>query len=258
MSDKPHIILAAPPDDFSRAAAFGLPVAHMAYRIGGNGRLYRTQVPISLAGGLMVLDATETYASGDPTPLCREIVRECAARKFDGILCDFDRTPTPFLEQTAARLDALTRQHGWHLYVTEPYAAHASNSFVLIPTAISGGSLESRLKGAAEQYGGDRVTLAAGRTAKEFPLPANGSGGRILEQAELAQLVRRFSPAVYFDPNLCAHYFTYMDRGSAHFVLFDDSGSLLRKLALARQFGISRAVFAFPEVEDILTRLISE
>ena len=47
-----------------------------------------------------------------------------------------------------------------------------------------------------------------------------------------------------------------MDQGVAHFVLFDDSGSLLRKLSLARDLGIERAVFAFPEVEDILPQLL--
>lgn len=258
MSDKQHIILASPPADVSRAAAFGLPVAHMAYRIGESGRLYRSEVPISLAGGLMLLDGTDFDGSGDPAPLCREVIRECAARKFDGILCDFDRVPTPFLEQTVTQLDFLTDQRGWHLYVTEPYAALAKNGFVLIPTAISGGSLEVQLKDAADQYGPERIALAVQRAAREFLLPASGGSGHDLNRSELAELIRRFSPAVFFDRNLCTHYFTYMDGNSAHFVLFDDSGSLLRKLALARQLGIGRAVFAFPEVEDILTRLILE
>lgn len=258
MSDRPHIILAAPPADFARAAAFGLPVAHMAYRIGADGRLYRAEMPISLAGGLMVLDGTEPDISGDPAPLCREVLRECAARKFDGILCDFDRVPTPFTEQVVTRLGALSDERGWHLYVTEPYADLAKNSFVLIPTAISGGSLEGTLRTAADRYGAKRVTLALQRAAKEFRLPANPDSCRELERPALAELVRRFSPAVFFDANLCAHYFTYMDTGGARFVLFDDSGSLLRKLALGRQFGIGRAVLVFPEVEDILARLISE
>jgi hypothetical protein len=206
----------------------------------------------------MVLSASGFDGHGDPAALCREVMRECAARKFDGILCDFDHVPTLFLEQVVARLASLSESRGWHLYVTESYAAQAKNHYVLLPTAISGGSLEVRLKSAAAQYGGERIALAVQRTAKEFILPANGDCGRTLERTELAELVRRFSPAVFFDSNLCAHYFTYMDRGCAHFVLFDDSGSLLRKLTLARQFGITRAVFVFPEVEDILPRLITE
>ena len=66
----------------------------------------------------------------------------------------------------------------------------------------------------------------------------------------------RFSPAVYFDPGLCANHFTYMERGTAHFVLFDDSGSLRRKLALGHDLGIDRVFFAFPEVKDILPQLL--
>lgn len=61
---------------------------------------------------------------------------------------------------------------------------------------------------------------------------------------------------MFFDQDLCAHHFTYMENSTAHFVLFDDCASLRRKLALAGDLGIRRAVLVYPEVEDILPQLL--
>lgn len=251
-----QIILTTPPGDCQRATAYGIPVAHMAYRIGHGAHLYRADIPLTLRGGLMALDDGGFDGKGDPTQLCREIMRECTMRKYDGLLCDFDRPPTPFLEQTVRQLGQLAGQRGWPLYVTELYSGATEYSRVLIPTAISGGTLEDRLRTALSRYGGGRLALAAQRMAEDYTLPSVNGQGSTLSRTELAQRVNRFSPAVYYDNGLCAHHFTYMERGVAHFVLFDDSGSLLRKLALARDLGIDRVLFAFPEVEDILPQLL--
>lgn len=258
MSQTQQIILTAPPSDCQSAGTCGVPVAHMAYRIGGNGRLYRAELPVTLRGGLMALDAGSFDGKGDPAQLCREVIRECTTRKFDGILCDFDGPPNGFLEKTVAQLGHLALQRGWNLYVTEAYAGSCPQATVLIPTAISSGSLEARLREAVQQYGCDKVALAAQRMSQEFVLPAGTNCGQPLEPGALAERVHRFSPAIFFDRNLCAHYFTYMEQGAARFVLFDDSGSMLHKLSLARELGIQRAFLAFPEVSDILPRLLVE
>lgn len=258
MSVTQQITLIAPPADCRQAMACGLSVAHMAYRIGSRGHLYRADIPLALRGGLMVLDDRGFDGNGDPVQLCREVVRECTVRKFDGILCDFDGPPSPFLERLVAQLGPAAAQRGWNLYVMEPWAAVWDRARVLIPTALSSGSLENRLRKAVLQYGADRVALAVQRMAQEFRLPAGPDGGECLTSAELAQRVRDHSPAIFFDNGLCAHYFTYMDRGAAHFVVFDDSGSLLRKLALARELDIRRAFFVYPEVAEILPRLMGE
>lgn len=253
-----QFVLTSPPETCVQATGFGLPVAHMAYRIGENGHLYRADIPISLRGGLMIVDSAGFHGRGDPSQLCREIIRECTARKFDGILCDFDTPATPFLEKTVAQLGTLTTQRGWTLYTAEDYANAYEQSIVLIPTALARGSLERRLRDAVQRYGLNRVALAVQRTSLEYILPSGAEDGRPLERSELAEWIRRFSPAIFFDSNLCAHYFTYMEQGTAHFVLFDDSGSLLRKAHLARELGIRRVFFTYPEVSDILPQLLME
>lgn len=251
-----QLILIAPPADSDRAASFGLSVAHMAYRIGRGGHLYRMQAQKPARGGLMALDAAGFDGKGDSAQLCREIVRECSQRGYEGVLCDLEGEPVPFLTEALRRLGQLCTQRDWPLYVTEGCGGASEHSRVLIPTLLSSGTLEERLRTALARYGGGRVTLAVQRSAEDYTLPSAAGEGLHLTRAELAQRVKRFSPAIYFDHGLCAHHFTYMERSVAHFVLFDDCASLRRKLCLAQELGIDRAVLAFPEVEDILPQLL--
>ncbi len=252
-----QLILIAPPADSDRAASFGLSVAHMSYRIGRGGHLYRMQTQKPARGGLMALDAAGFDGNGDPAQLCREIVRECSQRGYEGVLCDLEGEPAPFLADAVRRLGQIANQRGWPLYVTEDCAGFTEHGRVLIPTLLSSGTLEERLRAALARYGAGRVTLAVQRSAEDYTLPSAAGEGVHLTRGELAQRVKRFSPAIYFDHGLCAHHFTYMERSVAHFVLFDDSASILRKLSLAKELGIDRAVLAFPEVEDILPQLLS-
>ena len=47
---------------------------------------------------------------------------------------------------------------------------------MLIPSALTHGTLERRLCGALEQYGKERTALAVEWVREEFPLPARGRG----------------------------------------------------------------------------------
>lgn len=251
-----QLILIAPPADSGRASSFGLSVAHMAYRIGRGGHLYRIQTQAPPRGGLMALDAGAFDGNGDPAQLCREIVRECSQRGYGGVLCDLEGEPVPFLADAVRRLGQIASQRDWPLYATENCAGFTEHSRVLIPTLLSSGTLEERLRAALARYGAGRVALAVQRAAEDFTLPSAAGEGLQLTRSELAQRVKRFSPAIYFDHGLCAHHFTYMERSVAHFVLFDDSASILRKLSLSKELGIDRVVLVFPEVEDILPQLL--
>ena len=75
-----NLILTAPPDQTRAAQRFGLPVAHVAYRVGGGPHLFRANMPVTLRGGLMVVDNTGFDGRGEAGPLCQEILRECMAR----------------------------------------------------------------------------------------------------------------------------------------------------------------------------------
>ena len=252
------LILTAPPDQTRAAQRFGLPVAHVAYRVGGGPHLFRANMPVTLRGGLMVVDNTGFDGRGEAGPLCQEILRECMARGFDGILCDFEGYPVPVLAGAVKALGEACRRRGWPLYVTEAYGGSADSAKVLISSALSGGSLAQRLGEAVQRYGQDRVALAVERVAEDFYLPSPSGQGQPLSLEELRRLMEERSPSVFFSTELCAHYFTYMSReNGAHFVLFDDAGSIRKKLQVARGLGIRQAVLSYPQVEDLMEDILA-
>ena len=257
MGTRMQLILAAPPEDVTAAQAHGLTLAHMAYRVGGGPHLFRSSQPNPPRGGLMYIDDGGFDGRGTPDAFCQEVVRECAARGFGGVICAFDRK-LPLLSAVVEQLGPMLARQGRSFYVSEPYGRHTAVGRVLIPTALSGGSLRQRLSEAAERYGAGRVALAVERTAADFFLPSPDGQGRPLTREELAAKRRELSPSVFFSDELCARYFTYMNRQSGtHFVLFDDAGSIRKKLRLAEALGIDRALLCWPEVSDLMGDILA-
>lgn len=257
MGTRSQLILAVPPEDVTAAQTYGLTLAHVAYRVGGGPHLFRSNLPIPVRGGLMYIDDSGFDGRGTPDTFCQEVVRECSARGFGGVICAFDRN-LPLLAAIVAQLGPMLARQSRSFYVSEPYARHTATGRVLIPTALSGGSLRQRLSEAAERYGTGRVALAVERSAEDFFLPSPNGQGHPLTREELAAKQKELSPSIFFSDELCARYFTYMNRQSgAHFVLFDDAGSIRKKLRLAEALGIERALFFYPEVSDLLPDILS-
>jgi hypothetical protein len=251
-------ILTAPPARAQQAAAWGLPVGHMAYRVGPGARLLRSNIPPDLRGGLMVLDGGGFDGRGDPAPFCQQVLRECACRDFHGVILDLEGPPQPLLGQIVSRLGQLLSRRGWPLYVPEAYAPCSDQAKIVLPSALSGGSLVQRLSEGAERYGAGRVALGVQRVAEDFTLPSPTGSGVPLSREELDRRVRARGAATFFSDELCARYFTYLSRNSgAHFVLYDDAGSIRKKLHVARQLGLYACILAWPEVDDILPALLS-
>lgn len=250
------IILTVTPDRLREIQSLPVTPAHMAYRLGKGPHLFRTGGPSAPRGGLMMMDSRQFDGLGSPAPFCQEVVRECAARGFSGILCDFEAGRLPPLEQIIHQLGENCARRGWQLYVPEQYGHCADHARVLISSALSGGSLHQRLTEAQERFGADRVALAVQRVAEDFYLPSPTGSGSPLTREQLRQRLEELHPSVFFSHELCARYFTYMSRESgAHFVLFDDGATLAKKLEVARGLGVPAAVLAWPEVCDVYGEL---
>lgn len=257
MQNTSRLILAAPPDKGRGALSFGVPVAHMAYRMGSGPHLFRANFPVIIRGGLMVIDDNGFDGLGESGPFCQEVMRECVARGFDGIVCNFEPRSFPIQGKIVAELGELAYKRHWPLYVTEPFARFSDKSKVLIPTALSGGSLRQRLQEAVEQYGSARVALSIERVRLDFLLPSPSGQGTPISQEELQQRIEAISPSIFFSNELCAYYFTYMSPNSgAHFILYDDAGSIRKKLQVARSLDISDAIVPFLLVEDLLPEIL--
>lgn len=254
--ENPVLRLLVPPPLRGEAARFRLTPAHLAYRVGGGPHLFRTQLPTPLAGGIMVLDRQGFDGQGKAEPFCQEVVRECSARNFQGVFCDFDAPAVPVLERAVTLLAPTFQQRGWNLYVPQSYAENKTAK-VVVPTALSGGSLRHHLREAIDSYGRERVVLGLQWSCEDFSLPAKNGSGVPLSADELTALKQKRRPNIYFSDDLCANYFTYMPTGERpHFVLFDDAASMGKKLALARELGIQEAFLPYPDPPEELSALL--
>ncbi|MCD8144108.1 MAG: hypothetical protein LUD79_02010 [Oscillospiraceae bacterium] len=253
------LILSAPPEQAQAASGYGLPVAHMAYRMGSGPRLLHHSLSAAVRGGLMMMDDRdyEPANQGQSGSFVREVLRECSARSFSGVVLNWETAPSPAFQQMVSQLANALRQSHLTCYVPERWAKAAPSARILLPSALSGGSLRSRIQEAADAYGLERLTLAIERSAEEFLLPAPQGQGISLSQAELQKRLNNLRPRTFFSPELCAHYFTWQGRdGRARFVLFDNESSLRQKLQTARELGAPRCMMAYPEVAELLPSLL--
>lgn len=256
MEQMERLILAVSPGQLTAAGHWGLPLAHLAYRAGSGPHLFRANAPVSPRGGLMVIDDARLTGGGEAEGFCNEVLRECAARRFTGVVCRFRTRPTGLMEEITGKLGELCRGRGLSYYVTEPYGVSAPQAKVIIPTAVSGGSLRGRLEEAAGRFGAGRLALWVERVAEDFLLPSPNGAGAPLTAEELQKRREEFGANIFFSDELCAHYFTYMAGEKGHFVLFDDAGSVQKKLRVARSLGVETAFFPYEEMADLLETLV--
>lgn len=258
MDQMDRLIVAAKPGEVTSAGAWGMPLAHLAYRVGGGPHLFRANGPVTPQGGMMVIDDAGFSGGGEPEGFCNEVMRECAARKFTGVVCRFQGRPAPVLSEALGRLGELCRGRGLEYVVTESYGSAAPAARVLLSTALSGGSLQGRLEAAGEAFGPGRLAIWVERTAEDFLLPSPKGTGAPLTVEELERRRAEHGSDVFFSGELCAHYFTYMAGEKGHFVLFDDGGSIRKKLALAVRLGVGMAFLPYETTGDLLGELLEK
>ena len=154
-----QIYLATTPENLREALRYTDRAAHVAYRVGRDGHLTRQNLLARTQGGLMVLGDQDCGAIRDSGALVREVWRECGNRGFPGVLADFEQPPsadrTAFLEA----LSTVLARNNRALFVPEAYGHQVPRARVLICTAISGGTLRTRLEEAAGTFGIQRLAL---------------------------------------------------------------------------------------------------
>ncbi len=244
-----QLIVAAQPEDLEDAQSLITPLAHIAYRVGSDGRLYRAEDASKISGGTMVIgsDLSEHYFSDS---LISDIIAECKTRKFSGILVNFENNE--LLQQLSKELKAANIS----LIVHEEWGYEYETATVLVSSAISGGTLKQRLSEAAETFGAERILLDIEPIFKDFLLPAPDGEGKSLSFDEFSELTDRYSSATFYSPELCCNYYTYFESGNTHIVLYDTAGTVKKKLQLAESIKIERAIFIYRETKSILKRIL--
>ena len=245
--------LLTPPDMTAEAGRHGLPLVHLAFSLRAEGRLWSPPLSRQCRGGLMLVGTAEAPAKGDPDRALRQILSQCRERHFLGVVLDAEGPPAPFLSRLINALDRELARMGRGFFLPLDYARFSRRAVLFFSSALSGGSLRHRLEQLARAYDPGRLTLALERTAEEFPLPAPEGHGVPLSQEALGELMAGLRPTVHFSEDLCAHYFTYLDRQSRpRLVLFDRADSLRQKRALAKAAGIERFFLLYPQAQELL------
>jgi len=239
--------IAAEPKDIKNASSFRQPLAHMAYKIGADARLYRAQDAASIDGGYMILNADGTVISDDHT--VSEIINECKTKHFNGVFVNFGASP--LLTALAAALS----EQNLRLIVPEPLGEDYKNAWVTVSTALSGGTLKRRLGDAVNTYGAGRIVLDVERIVRDFTLPAPDGEGRFVSREEFETLKARLSPTPFFSYDLCCNYFIFFEDGQTHMVLYDNLGSIKNKLFIAGSLRIDKFMFLYSETYDVMVNL---
>lgn len=245
-----QLYLAASPEQEAALTCPSAQRVRAAYRTDGM-HLLSSPLPQQLRGGLMLLSDREAPTLTDPENLAREVMQECLRRQYSAVVLDFEAERED-LHRFPAHMAARCSRYKRRLYLPESYA-EGTQATVLIGTAVTGGSLKVHLQQAAAQYGAGRIALDLQRLMCDYLLPSSGTGTP-LPRDEWARLAA--GRPIYFSDELCARYFTWRSGGQMHFVLYDDADTLQRKIAAGENLGIAEGFLMYPEVEDLLEKLM--
>ncbi len=250
---KNHVYLAVSDEDADRAADYGFPMAHLCYRIGTGCRLLRSR-SFSAKGGIMVISDTDPNCFAGPVQqFARDIIREYTLHGFCGVVADFEADPSRELAKLFEYLDAAFAARKIPFFVPERFGVYSKTAKILIPTAITGGSLHDRLTEAIQKYGSDRIVMDIQRLRIDFCPSDENDNGVSIPVDRFRQLSTRFP--IHRSDDLAANYFIFTEGNTTHFVLFDDADSILEKLNIANEIGIDTAFFLYPEVDDLLSKI---
>lgn len=245
------ITICTNPADALAAKDLSFPLCHLAYSVGKDGRLYRGALGVNITGGLLGVSDSGIDENTPYSPeLMRELKRECDARAFSGVLCDFERPPTPSTARFAYESAIYFRSLGMDFYLPEAYASSAPGASLLISSSVTDGACGDFYRNAVFKYGASRVALVFEPVCIDFEMPSpRADGSDRLSPAELDEIMRREKAIPYYSHELTANYFTYRSAdGKSRFALFDDSRSMVRKLDAARRAGFREAFVCYPDV----------
>lgn len=250
-----HLYLAVTPDKLREAAPYTKKLAHVAYRIGGDGHLRRRELSPSVRGGMMSLSDGEGASIADPAALCREIWWECANRDYCAVTADFEQPFSSDRRVLLSHLAAVLEKNGRQLFVPEVYGKSVPSALVLICTALSGGTLRQKLDEAERAYGRERMALDLQRLRMVFPIPCPTGVGSAIDGTQLDAIMAQHRPQIFYSADLWAKYFTFTQDGQRKFLLFDDGDSMLLKIREGQRRAIPYAFLMYPEAQELLPRL---
>lgn len=250
-----QLYITVTPEQYRLTTGQGFRLSHYAYQIGQDNHLHRRAISKQTQNGFLALSTINPPPISQREQLCNEILRECINHSFEGVVADFGSSTTPDRIAFLSELSPLLHRNSRKLFVSPVYGRHVPTAYVLVNTALSGGTLSTMLNDACRTFGQQRVVLDIERLRMDFLLPSPSGEGTALSQKEFDALYCSLAPNVFFSHELCTKYFTYQKDGRSHFVLFDDADTLRFKIKLGKKLDLRYAFLLCSEVEDLLPQL---
>lgn len=138
---------------------------------------------------------------------------------------------------------------------TPLFQKHIQGTTPVITSSLTGGCLFEYFEEIHARF--DTFAVSIERMSVEFPLPCGRNDVRTISSHELRSKIARYSPDIFFSPQMQCKYFLYTpDNEHIFAVLFDDAETLSGKLRLSKKHGASHAFLVASEISGILNDII--
>lgn len=244
------MILVCAGADSIRARESGLPLLQFGLRLQTDGGVCRTL----LSGQQDYLGVLDQGIARFSAPICGQILAEAERVGASGVFVDCENH-TQAVDDFLHALDKQSAKRKIRLFVPFCQAQAVTHACLVVDTAISGGCLQERFQRLAQKYPG-RIAADLRAVSRDFLLPSANSEGTLLSAQARDELRRKTGAQTFFSRELCARYFTYMDKeNNGHFVLFDDGDTLQAKYRCLKSLSISPIFARYSDVCEILPML---
>lgn len=247
------VILVCAGADVGRAAAHGHPLLDLCLGVTARGTLGRLQATAAETNSFLgIRDLPTSISSVNVKAFVDDLIYVLRQHGARGVFADFESHSTACRELCTALDDALYQQ-SIPFFVPAVRGEDTTHAFLVVETAVSGGSLSDMIADLQYKYGRERIAALLRPVSADFSLPSSTPDGMHLTLEARLALRERTAAQVFFSKELCAKYFTYMDEDMrGHFVLFDDESTLLDKIEQLTAQGVRHFFALYPDVKNML------
>ena len=231
--------------DISAADNCSSSCVHLIYRINESGMLQRAQAYTPPRKNIMGIYDDGGLAKCDIERLIRDIITEFMRRNYVGIL--FDVSSSPEIITSMQKICSVLSQKKILHFIPINLASISIDAKLIVPSSISGGSIYEMLNSLKEKYTASRLCIEIIRTRNDYTMPSYNPEGVFLSSEEYKNIIEKYSPHCFFSQELACKYFTYHTSENTHFVLYDDSETVIYKIKMAEKLGLFSAFLLYSE-----------
>lgn len=245
------LVLVCAGTDSVHARESGLPLLQFGLRLQGDGGVARTLLS---SGHQEYLGVTEQGLTRVTPILCSQLLAEADRVGAKALFVDCE-SHTQAVDTLLHMLDEQTEKHKIRLFVPLCQAQSVTHAHLVADTAISGGCIQERFQKLVHKYP-ERIAADLRAISRDFLLPSADTEGAPLSTQEREALQTQLGVQPFFSRELCARYFTYMDKeNNGHFVLFDDADTLQAKCRCLEQLSVSPIFARYSDIRAFLPML---